>query len=176
MKVQSLGNAYYQRLDCYYFSIVRSLVTCCSSRACPKCTMIRSQQHSFAVLASSMSILNLLVFIYAIFLVWQFICQEPAQSQLERHYSRIFLCCFKFLSVEFRQNLGQLESFVYKLFGNFTFAQKLSQNGHLRWLHSIVYIVILFRVRVNSSKLYREKLYGKNLLIQCQLKGHFDLA
>ena len=38
-----------------------------STRACSKCAIIRPRQHSLVVLASSMAILSLLVFIYAIF-------------------------------------------------------------------------------------------------------------
>ena len=59
-----------------FHKIVRISVICCSSRACSKCAMIRPREHGLAVSASSMLILNLLVFIYAIF------------SGLEVHISR----------------------------------------------------------------------------------------
>ena len=129
MKVQILVNVYYQRLD-YFFSIVTAL----------------QNSKRFSHLLLNKSLLK--------------VCNNeatPVQSccfnllQWGGHCSGVFLCGFNFLSVEFGQNFDQLQSVVHKLFGYFTFIQKLAQNGHLRRLHSISCIVILFFLPVLST-------------------------
>ena len=65
--------------------------------------MIRPQQHGLAVLVSS----------------WK------ENYGGEGNYGGVSLCCFKFLSLEFGENLGLLYSVVHKLFGNLTFYRNL---------------------------------------------------
>ena len=67
--------------------------------------LIRPRQHSLAVLASSTSILSLLVFIYAIFCYLEVHMPRTCPKPMKGNYGGISLCCFKFLFVEFGENL-----------------------------------------------------------------------
>ena len=136
MKILSLVNAYYQRLDFYYFSIVRalqnsnsfshllftkSLLKVCNDQA----TTRWSCYFRFFNANFELTWCSLLLY----FLVQKFICLEPAKSQWKGNYGGVSLCCFNFLSLEFGENLGLLYSVVHKLFGNLTFYRNLLKTG-----------------------------------------------
>ena len=147
MKVQSPVNAYYQRLDFYYyFSFVRAsqniknfsylLFTKRLLRVCnDEATTAWSCCFDFFNANFDLSR------VHCCYILWSgsLYVKNLPNCQWKRNYCCVSLHCFKFLSVEFEKNLGQLQSVVHKLFDNLTFYRNMLK----RQLHSIFNIVTL---------------------------------
>ena len=125
------ANGYYQRLDFYhYYSIIRalqnnknfshflfnkSLLKVCNDQA----TKARSSCSGFYNANFE------LTRVHYCYIFWyrSSYAKVPVQSQWKKNYGCVSLRSFKALSVEFGENLGQLQS--VKLFGNLTFYRNL---------------------------------------------------
>ena len=90
----------------FFFPLYELSVICCSPRACSKCEMLSPRQHGLIVWFLQRQFWAYSCSLLLYFLVWKFICQEPAQTEWKGNYGGASLHCFKFLPVKFEENLG----------------------------------------------------------------------